>query len=170
MKEFTRKLRNFRVFMNFVVSRIFFSKNPKIGKILIFLTKSLIFGPQKWQTYQNGVEFYQEFIFDLKIWKIKTFCYWNFQFFTFMHFFQFLSHFCFLVQNWKLVKSSWYTYFLILHTFLLMYYVLKISFWWCFCQFVQFLTFWPAISPSSVENWNFRSKPFLFIFSSLTKN
>ena len=86
-----------------------------------------------------------------------------------MHFYQFLSHICFLVQNWKLMKSSWYIYYLILHTSLLMCYVLKISFWRCFCQFIQFLTLWLAISPSRVENWNFSRKAFLLDFIFWTK-
>ena len=74
-----------------------------------------------------------------------------------------------MVQDWKLMKSSWCIYFLILHIFLLIHHGLKISFWWCFCQIIQILTFWSAISHSRVENVIFLRKHNLFIFLFQTK-
>ena len=74
-----------------------------------------------------------------------------------------------MVQDWKLMKSSWCTYFLILHIFLLIHHGLKISFWRCFCQIIQILTFWSAISHSRVENVIFWRKHNLFIFLFQTK-
>ena len=74
-----------------------------------------------------------------------------------------------MVQDWKLMKSSWCIYFLILHIFLLIHHGLKISFWRCFCQIIQILTFWSAISHSRVENVIFWRKHNFFIFSFQTK-